>query len=186
MGVQNLSTLFDRYFCGSLQLLCLSAKQIAIIPFNRIYKSKVISHVSTPWTMWILMFSSGRKKYKALTFWYFMFQLQKNIFRFSIPMFLYTLNLKIKHRIGIKRTQVILRDRYLVKRAGNVHEYKNQWQFVTILFGLWQLKEINLTLFHIFLNLLMTYAVLKSHCTQQEDFRSSKLQSHIWWIWVRF
>lgn len=138
------------------------------LQFNRIYKNKVISHVSNPWTMWILTCSSGRKKYKALTFQCFRFQLQTNMFRFSIQiMLLYTLNLKGKHRIGMKWIQVILRGRYLVKTSGNVHKYENQWQFITILLGLWQLKEINLTLFHVFLNCLMTYAFLKSHGTQQ-------------------
>lgn len=106
---------------------------------------------------------------------------------FSIQiMLLYTLNLKGIHWIGIKWIQVILRSRYLVKRSGNVHKYDNQWQFVTILLGLWQLKEINITLFHAFLNCLMTYAVLNSHGTQQEDFGSCKSQNRIWWMWVKF
>lgn len=106
------------------------------LPFNRIYKSKAMSHMLSPWTMWIVTCSSGRKKYKALTFWCFMFQLQTNMFWFSIHiMLLYILSLKGKDRIGIKRIQVILRGRYLVKRSGNVRKYKNQWHFVIILFG---------------------------------------------------
>lgn len=155
------------------------------LPFNRIYKSKVISRVKSTDHVDADMFQWEEEK--ALTFRCFLFHLQTNILKFSIQiMFLYTLNLKGKHRIRMKWIQVILRARYLVKRSGNVHKYENQRQFVTILLGLWQLKEINLTLLHVFLNYLMTYAVLKSHGAQQEDIRSCKPQSCIWWKWVGF
>lgn len=149
------------------------------LPFNRIYKSKVMSHVSSPPTMWILTCSSRRNSYSLSEA--SCFSCRQIFLDFSIQiMLLYTLNFKGKHRIGIEWIQGIL----LVKRSGNINMKTND----------------NLSQFY----LAMTAQANKSHsfscilrllddlCSFEESwhtaecFRSCKPQRHIWWMWVGF